>query len=844
MFQKSSKGLILDKAFFVLFLKIVFFLNLGTDSTQAQDRYYQEPLTEQKNDFLNFYLKTHQTGETLFVWIYFTDKGFRTESDFLTHKRKVNLSPKTKKVRSRLRPLEHAVDFFDIPVEPDYLNQLSNFKVQTITASKWLNAVSAKITVSQLEAVSRLPFVYKIASLTKFKRPSLPPLAPPSVMPKKKQMIPYFLDYGDSQTQLEMVNLPLFHNYIIKKLKKNPGENTVIGVIDNGFNTNHEALSSAAIKARHDFIFDDANPQNENNLVPRAVLDTLIKPDTLPSDSIVFDTTIHETVVIDTIPDVADQDDHGTNVLSIIGGYTPGKIIGPAYAAAFLLAKTEDNRSETPSEEQYWLEAIEWMDSIGVDVVTTSLGYSIFDIGSIPDSLQYTPASMNGDLAVTTIAADIAASKGITVVAAAGNEQQNAWKIITAPADGDSVIAVGAVIKSGQLSSFSSVGPTADNRIKPDLVCLGEAVFLANSASLYGSNSYRNDAGTSYAAPQIAGIAALLLQLKPELTPIQVREALRLTASQSLTPDTFRGWGIVDAYRAYLRADSLLHGYVYSVSRHTQLARNQALKQVMVHLSGSSFSDSLFTDSLGFFEYKRPPNGLVFLQLSKAGFISSQETLQITNHFYYVEESLNYAANSILGELRVVETQADTSRPLPGQWIFIEGPAARDSDYTTSSGQFEFLDLLPGNYKLFVDFNRPAFRNFKRDTLRFSIKTDSLLNSSPALSYILEDTAFAIRLVGQQRGIAFYPNPFHPLSQSYSGIRVPPGSRIFIYSLRSELIWQSTPQSLIFKKQEYEIHHWQARNNYGNPVGPGIYLCYIQPPQPQPSSTIKIAVIR
>ena len=202
-----------------------------------------------------------------------------------------------------------------------------------------------------------------------------------------------------------------------------------------------------------------------------------------------------------------------------------------------MLAKTEDSRSETPIEEDYWVEGIEWADSLGAQIVSSSLGYTDW----------YTFADMDGKTAVTTLAADRAAKLGIVIVTANGNERRNSWGHVIAPADGDSVIAVGAVTSSGSLSSFSSPGPTYDGRIKPEVCAQGTSTFCARNSS---NTAYGYSSGTSLSTPLVAGVAALLLEAHPEWTPMQLREALMMTASNPSAPNNDYGWGIVNVLAA------------------------------------------------------------------------------------------------------------------------------------------------------------------------------------------------------------------------------------------------------------------------------------------------------
>ena len=279
------------------------------------------------------------------------------------------------------------------------------------------------------------------------------------------------------------------------------GEGIVVAVFDSGFpNLAHEAFASMTIVAERDFV-------NGRDSVRESV------------------------------------DAHGTNTLSTLGGYSPGQLVGPAYAASFILAVTEDVRSETPVEEDNWAAAAEWAEALGADVISSSLGYLDFDL----PHTSYTDRDMNGETAVTTRAAARAAERGIVVVSSAGNGGFDPTRnTLGAPADGVRVVSVGAVTRTGERTSFSSVGPTADGRIKPDVAAMGAGVVVARHlGNLYGAAS-----GTSFSCPLTAGVVALLLQAHPTYTVDDVLTVLRGSASQASAPDTLLGWGIVDAVAA------------------------------------------------------------------------------------------------------------------------------------------------------------------------------------------------------------------------------------------------------------------------------------------------------
>jgi subtilisin family serine protease len=234
---------------------------------------------------------------------------------------------------------------------------------------------------------------------------------------------------------------------------------------------------------------------------------------------------------------------HGTATLSVLGGFREGELIGPAFAATFLLAKTEDTESETKVEEDNWAAAAEWAEALGADVISSSLGYLEFDRGQP----SYSFADMDGRTAIVTRAAELAAERGVVVVNSAGNSGFHpSHNTLGAPSDGAHVLAVAAVTATGQRASFSSVGPSADGRIKPDVAAQGQSVKVAGSRP----GEYRLANGTSFSCPLTAGAVALLLQARPELSADDVIAVVRGSARRAGAPDNLTGYGIVDATAA------------------------------------------------------------------------------------------------------------------------------------------------------------------------------------------------------------------------------------------------------------------------------------------------------
>jgi len=433
-------------------------------------------------------------------WVFFTDKdtALLVKASRDVSFQRTLVSERSLKRRGKM-PGDLLIHETDLPVSVYYLERMAKLGLKPVIISKWLNAGSFYLTGSQVELVRNLPFVREVRKVARYGAPKPAVEQPLNVLqPLLRKDVPQL--YGSSYTQNKIIGTTDVHQAGIT------GRGILIGMLDTGYNLNHEALEYATVIAEYDFINNDEVTSNETG------------------------------------QDVPDQDSHGTAILSVIAGYKEGRLLGSAYGARFALAKTEDNSGETSIEEDYWVAGIEWLDSLGVDVVSSSLGYTDFT-----DVSYYTPADMDGNTAVTTISADLAAEKGIVVVVSAGNEGMGPWRIISAPADGNNVLAVGAVYSDSTIVYFSSRGPTADGRIKPDLVAQGFNVYSASSGSYTG---YAPLNGTSLACPLAAGTAALILSAHSELTSFQVMDALKETASQSSAPDNTYGWGVIDAFSA------------------------------------------------------------------------------------------------------------------------------------------------------------------------------------------------------------------------------------------------------------------------------------------------------
>ena len=426
-------------------------------------------------------------------WIFFKDKGPIKQQDYekILRENVFRFPGKTIQRRS-LRGNGDLTDFFDLPVYRPYLDSLKSTGVKIKTVSRWLNAVSVLATVRDIERIAEFGFVQKIQKVATFYRP-LPEIE--SKAPEyKKSLVPEILDYGPSYAQLLQIHVPELHRLGYT------GKGIRIGMLDTGYFLHHRAfqylLDSNRIVATRDFINGDSNVEDSSDA----------------------------------------QREHGTYTLSALAGYVPETLIGPAYNSEFVLAKTEIVLQEIQIEEDYWVAGIEWEESLGVDIISSSLGYNDW----------YTWQGL--DTALCTRAADIAVSKGVVVVNAAGNERNTLWHYIIAPANGDNVIAVGAVNLNGIIADFSSAGFPWDfqkGKIKPDVCACGFGTYCATAG---GGYDYQN--GTSLSTPLVAGACALILQTDTTLKPMQLRDRLWRTAYGVSSPDTLYGYGIVNTVRA------------------------------------------------------------------------------------------------------------------------------------------------------------------------------------------------------------------------------------------------------------------------------------------------------
>jgi subtilisin family serine protease len=430
----------------------------------------------------------------LTVWVYFRDK----DGAVLAPPEMAN--PRALERRARRGRLDRTTTFEDLAAPERYVQAIRERVSRVRHVSRWLNAASVEADPREIEALAALDFISRLDLVRRYRRSAEETLVPVSRAPRSLAAgAADTIDYGMSFDQLEQIRVPEVH------ARGFYGEGIVIAVFDTGFNNlSHPAFLETAILARRDFVNGD-----------------------------------------DEVADGADRGDgsHGTATLSVLGGYQPGLLVGPAFRASYILAKTEDTMSETPVEEDHWAAAAEWAEALGADIISSSLGYLQFD----PGFPSYDFEDMNGETAITTRAAQAAAERGVVVVVSNGNAGFNAsHNTLSAPADGKLALSVGAVDTFGLRVDFSSIGPTFDGRIKPDVMAKGVLVTVAGP---FGAE-IRLGNGTSFSAPLAAGVAALVLQVHPDWNVEQVLDVMRATSSRAPTPDNLMGWGILNAVAA------------------------------------------------------------------------------------------------------------------------------------------------------------------------------------------------------------------------------------------------------------------------------------------------------
>lgn len=424
--------------------------------------------------------------------IYFADKN---GSPFSISTPAAYLSPRA--IQRRVTQ-NIPIQLDDIPVNQTYINQVEALGVTVLNRSKWFNAISIQTSdTNKVNAIKNLPFVSGTQLVNRIKKTLQPePIDKfdfeaklPSLVESANKTAT--LSYGQGLNQIQMLGGTLLHDLGFQ------GQGIVVAVLDAGFTD-----------ADNMIVFDSLRAGNQ-------ILGTR---DFVDGGTFVYG-----------------FNSHGTSVLSTMGANIPGTFIGTAPKASYYLVRTEDVFSENPIEEFNWAAGVEYADSVGADVINSSLGYTTFD----NSSLNHSYSDMNGHTNLSAKAASHCASKGIVVVVAAGNEGGSAWHYISSPADADSILAIGAVDGVGNYAGFSSTGPSYDGRVKPNVAAQGSGTTVAYPGGGIGGGS-----GTSFASPVTAGMVACLRQANPTKTYLEIIDAIQQSASQYTNPDSLKGYGI------------------------------------------------------------------------------------------------------------------------------------------------------------------------------------------------------------------------------------------------------------------------------------------------------------
>ena len=403
----------------------------------------------------------------------------------------------------------------DLPVNPSYIAQLQQAGAKIWFSSRWLNAVLVEANTDVIATVQKLPFVQGLEFNRSLAAARVAALDAQTYLEDTKAPFGKFgtldaVNYGVSQSQIMQLGADVMHQ------QGYHGEGMLIGILDAGF---LNADKVGFLKP----LFDE-----------KRVLATY--------DFVKKETSVYE------------DDSHGMSCLSAIAATADGSLYGTAYKSSFILLRTEDANSEKQTEEANWLFGAEYADSAGVDVISSSLGYTEFD----DPSTSYIYANMDGKTALSSRAAQIATETGMVVVVAAGNEGSSSWRYLSAPSDAASVLAIGAVTQTGFRASFSSFGPSADGRVKPDLAARGQGTVIGSPSGQIVTGN-----GTSFATPLVAGLATGFWQSHPQLTADQVTNALRRSGSQYAMPDNQLGYGIPNFERAATLSDHYYQLFAY-----------------------------------------------------------------------------------------------------------------------------------------------------------------------------------------------------------------------------------------------------------------------------------------
>jgi serine protease AprX len=613
------------------------------------------------------------------VYIYLNDKGPNAEA--MLNNPLSLVTQRSLDRRAKVLPVGHLVDITDVPIYESYSNEINSKVTRIRHELKWFNVISADVTVNQLYDIANLKYVEKIDLVERYKKnkddiesgtndnfikPNIP----------GDQPLTDSLDYGVGLAQISQIKVNIVHNQGIY------GQGILIGHFDAGYDyLTHPAFTTLPMRI---FRKKDFHTGDTVNLA---------------------------------------QHSHGEATLSLVGGYAPGNMIGPAFRSSFILCRTEVDPGERWYEMDHWSAAAQWVDSLGADVISSSLGY--LDGFTAPDT-NFTWVNMDGRTLLISRAAALASHKGIVVSNSAGNNNYNAsHNTLGGPADADSIVTVGSVNSSGTYSSFSSVGPTTDipNRIKPDVVALGEGNQHAT-----GTGGYSNfGSGTSYACPLNAGVCALILSANKNLTPLQVRGILRFYGSNHLSQNNMIGWGVIDAQQSVDSARKLDN--VLPTILHTQPFANTTNTGIIT-LKSRIFDNGIIRYSRSgeaprIYYRKSTNNGVNWTAYTSANYTTYNPATNIDTFYFQIPGSTlgtkieyYFAAQDI-----ALPNALCSTLPAGGSGINPPGSTAPATRFTFTIADISSISSnVPDSYKLFNNYPNPFNPN---TVIRFNlIKTD------------------------------------------------------------------------------------------------------------------------
>lgn len=382
----------------------------------------------------------------------------------------------------------------DLPVSIGYINEIKKYGVNIVAVGKWENFITISTNdLEKIDKITKLPFVQQVELVWKASKSDIDPKVAKrfDLTNKMKKSDKY---YGVGENQIKISNGDKLHEAGFK------GQGMTIAVIDAGYHNMDSitGMNNIKVLGTKDFV----NPNS----------------------------------------DIYAENSHGMSVLSCIAMNQPYYMVGTAPEASFWLLRSEDDSSEHLVEQDYWAAAVEFADSVGVDIVSTSLGYTTFD----DKSKNYEYRNLDGKYALMSRQASLMASKGLLLVCSAGNSGSGSWKKITTPGDASDIITVGAIGVNGVLANFSSIGNTTDNRVKPDVVGVG---YKTSVMERDGSLSTAN--GTSFSSPIVTGLMTCLWQALPDLTVYELIDLVLKSSDRSEYPDNIYGYGVPDVWKAY-----------------------------------------------------------------------------------------------------------------------------------------------------------------------------------------------------------------------------------------------------------------------------------------------------